>query len=127
MFLLGTEHLRGDPNLRGEPLDDPVAVGVGQFGTIFGRHFAVAQNIHHLKPPLHVFSVEKIGVESVHAKFALLFFGTVTIHARAGENRLDLGPEGFQVGLRRLVSFRLRTWFSIARPKRARRLHLFEG
>ena len=100
-------NLLSRPVIAGFTAAAALTIGVGQFGTTSGRHLAIAQSPHHLKPPFGILAVQKIGIESVYAKLAPLFLRSMALVAGFLEHRLDLRTKCFQVGLRCLIGFRL--------------------
>ena len=103
MPLLATAHLRSDLNLRREPLDDLAAIFVSQFGPSSGGISPLLDS-HNLKPPTHIFSVQKIGIQRVDSKLAFCCLGSVTLVAGLLERRLDLCTKRFQIRLGAFVS-----------------------
>ena len=101
MPLLSATHCRGDLNLRRQPLNDSAAISVSQHGFVCRRHLAIAEHRDDFKPPVHIASVQQIGIQSVDAEIALLRLRSVTLHAGLLQNRLNVRSKCDKLRLRR--------------------------
>ena len=92
----------------GKPRDHCAAIGVRQFDFVRRRHLAIAQDCEDLEPPVDVFSLQQVGIQSIDPDVAFLSLRTVTFHTGPSQDGLDglfeigeIGPGNLSINRRR--------------------------